>query len=261
MSWRSDVVIRAGNLLPEFVARSLRPHRATTNALRQLVNRFTSADPTPVVIRSGHAKDMTIVVLPKVEKFYWAGTHETSVQAAIASRLRDGSTFWDVGAHAGFFSLMAGRLVGSKGQVHAFEPVPENRERLVRSILLSRLNNVTIHSCALSDRAGQIVLYDAGLSVMWTSIEGASRQASIRVEANTLDSVAETVRPPDLIKIDVEGGELAVLRGAPRLLAKRRPTMVIEFLLEERRREAQLVLKGYLFRRLDDKNWLVEPAS
>ncbi len=94
--------------------------------IRPLVTRLLPDEPTAVTLRSGVGAGLRLVIDPQTEKFLWAGDHEVAVQHELAATLRPGMVFWDEGAHAGFFSI-AGRLVGERGWVHAFEPMPLSR--------------------------------------------------------------------------------------------------------------------------------------
>lgn len=89
---------------------------------------------------------------PQTERSLWAGDHEAAVQHELAATLRPGIAFWVVGAHAGFFSIIAGRLVGERGWVHAFEPMPATRVRLAASATASGLTNLTVHDSASRPR-------------------------------------------------------------------------------------------------------------
>ncbi|MBM4104737.1 MAG: FkbM family methyltransferase [Phycisphaerae bacterium] len=147
----------------------------------------------------------------------------------IARLVREGGrTMLDVGANAGLHAL-CGRSTFAR--VHAFEPNPTTAARLVRNISMSGAEeHVRVHRVALSDRSGT-----ASISVE-RGHSGASRlgadspQDSVAVPLDTLDAVAdrEGFVEVDLVKIDVEGHEAAVVRGGRRLLARDRPRIVVE---------------------------------
>src|SRR4030042_4964901 len=71
---------------------------------------------------------------------YWLGSYELKVQLALQRLLQPGDVFYDVGANAGFFTVLAGRLVGSRGRVFAFEPIPENAETAREQVALNGLS-------------------------------------------------------------------------------------------------------------------------
>jgi len=132
---------------------------------------------------------------------------------------------FDIGAHAGFYSLLAARRVGPGGHVYAFEPLPVNIANLRRHVALNNLSNVDVFPVAVSDRSGTGEMspgddsYSAHLA----------RGGGITVEAVALDdlSMAGLVAEPNLIKIDAEGAELAVLQGARGLLRRARPIVLL----------------------------------
>jgi len=162
------------------------------------------------------------------EKYYWLGTHEEEAQALLASAVRDGDVVYDVGAHAGFFTLLCARLAGTAGRVQAFEPEPANCERLAANVAANGLTNVVVTRAAISDAEGEESFARGA-----TSLEGrltyADDASAERVRTTTIDTmVAAGAPPPEMIKIDVEGAEARVLRGAWTTLRRHRPRLLIE---------------------------------
>jgi FkbM family methyltransferase len=151
--------------------------------------------------------------------------------------LRPGDVYVDVGANIGFMSLNAARVVGSRGKVLAIEPEPRARERLSRNIAMNGLGNIQVVAKALSDSPGTAVFSVA-------TEEGLSRLDNgrgdnpcmvllqrIEVMTTTLDCVIdESVngQPVRFVKMDVEGSELSVLRGATNLLRRGEAIFVFE---------------------------------
>lgn len=242
--------------MPAPVARAFRYDARLGRLARPLVNRVLPRNVVPVVVRSGPAAGITVLIDPQTEKFFWTGAHELPVQQALQRLLRPGATFWDVGAHAGFFALLAARLVGPDGRVDAFEPLPENRRRLERALELNGAANVHVHDCAVSDCAGATTLYGSSASVTWSLVPGGERDETLAVAAKTLDSLAESLPPPDVLKVDAEGSEPAVLRGGLGLLRERRPAILLE---ADEAGVAALVetIPAYSAERLDATHWLV----
>lgn len=83
------------------------------------------------------------------ERWMWAGAYERQLVAFLKSFLRPGMTVFDLGANIGYFSVIAAALVGSKGRVHSFEPMPHNFERLRRN--LQPFPWATLHNCAVGN--------------------------------------------------------------------------------------------------------------
>ena len=161
------------------------------------------------------------------------GVFEFAVTELLRAYLAPGDVFVDVGANIGYYSVIAGGIVGEAGRVYAFEPSPRIRARLVRNIALNQMANVVeVRPEAASIQAGTVRLVEPvgtgndGLAYVDTS-PGAR---GIEVAAIRLDGLSELAsRTPSLIKVDVEGGEPNVFQGASGLLARAdAPTIVFE---------------------------------
>jgi len=156
---------------------------------------------------------------------YWLGTYEADKQRLLQTLLREGDCFFDVGANVRFFTLLASALVGRSGRVVAFEPLPQNLAFLRRHLLLNRVRNAAVYDAAVSDAAG-VVAFAEGDS---RSAGRINRSGRLAVRAVTLDDLWRRgeVPAPRAVKIDVEGAEGAVLRGAAGLLSAARPVVVL----------------------------------
>jgi FkbM family methyltransferase len=132
-------------------------------------------------------------------------------------RIADGDTVVDVGANIGVFTLKAARQT-PKGRVVAVEPAPLNLELLRENVARNRLANAVILDCALSDHEGQGQLYSRGDYALYSLHLKADLSTPVRV--STLDKLFQEqgIRACQLLKIDVEGEELAVLRGGAQAL-------------------------------------------
>lgn len=137
----------------------------------------------------------------------------------------EGALALDVGANIGWYSLVLDRLAGASLQIHAFEPDPENRTLLLENIDRNRANNVTVSNLALGDSEGSAMLnqyrtINRGKHSL-LPLEGAV--GHIRVDVGTLDAYLDRAGLGNteiwLLKLDVEGLEPAVLRGASTSLA------------------------------------------
>jgi FkbM family methyltransferase len=159
------------------------------------------------------------------EKYYWLGTHEPRVQALLQREMRAGDVAWDIGAHIGFFTVLMARRAGPDGRVYAFEPVDRNAVRLEENVEANALHNVVICPAAVGDTNGFVSFSDGA-----TSLEGRiDETGGMRVECVTIDSAVEAgCLPPTLMKVDVEGAEAAVIRGAAATIATYGPRMLIE---------------------------------
>jgi FkbM family methyltransferase len=181
-------------------------------------------------------------------KVYFFGHYHERYEAALVARLlAPGEVFWDVGANVGYFSLVAAAALGDTGQVLAFEPGAAALERLTENVGLNPDKNIRIFNLAVADRDGEATLYradgiaDSSASLFAAAAGGAFGETCVTV---ALDSFLkrENLRPPDFLKLDVEGAELAALEGAAGILADSRPLLLVE--MEEKNLMAAGASKG-----------------
>jgi FkbM family methyltransferase len=163
----------------------------------------------------------------------------------------------DIGANAGFYTLAFSVLARPSGHVWAIEPFAENIRNLSLHITLNQALNVTIIQTAISSRNG-IAHFQAHASNSMGKLS--VEPTPLIVPTMSIDElVSSGIPPPDLIKIDIEGGELAALQGAKHLLAQRRTTWLIA-LDEPRTNEecrALLSTAGYRISDLGSKDEII----
>jgi FkbM family methyltransferase len=167
-----------------------------------------------------------------LQRLYALGETDLPYRRALVRHIPEGGTFIDVGANVGLYALSIARHVGPEGNCYAFEPFPGNHEALLRNIELNGLSNVHVQRVALSSESGWVTLYGPPGPRADTSGAVGSKATRdyvevARVPCRPLDSIDVGSRV-DAIKVDVEGNELEVLRGAQRLLVRHRPTLLIE---------------------------------
>lgn len=169
-------------------------------------------------------------------------TVEGRVETAILGELAPGRVFYDIGANIGWYSLLAARVVGPEGRVVAFEPSLENASLAARNAAVNRFANVTVVCAALTDEDGWMTFLDKGTLQGRLDKDDSASQAEFRarrdqrirgripVPVARLDTwLAQTgEQPPDVVKLDVEGAELGVLRGMRATIEASSPTLVIE---------------------------------
>jgi FkbM family methyltransferase len=140
--------------------------------------------------------------------------------------------FVDVGAHVGYFTILAGKLVGPTGAVFAFEPHPRNFELLLANVRRNELENVKCYPWAVSDRCRHAEVYEAvgnsGDHRLYRSPD--EERASMKVQTVALDELDDLRPPVDFVKIDTQGTEEAAIRGMELLLAASpRAPVALEF--------------------------------
>lgn len=161
------------------------------------------------------------------------GGFEAAEVRYVTQRARPGTTALDVGANVGVFTVPLARAVGPSGCVLAFEPVPANAARLRENLTLNNVTNVEIHEVAVGDRVGTAVL-NIGSDPAYHSFrsvpEHVRTDEEIVVPEETLDLAWDRAGSPpvSVVKIDVEGAELEVLRGGQRMLRACQPSVVLE---------------------------------
>ncbi|MBI1725713.1 MAG: FkbM family methyltransferase [Candidatus Rokubacteria bacterium] len=196
----------------------------------------------------------------------WLGTLERDKMFRFMARLRPGMTVWDIGANVGLYTLPSARVVAPAGCVVAFEPMPRNLHFLRRHLALNGLAGVAVCEAAVSDRAGTLRMKEGDSPSEFHADPGGDWE----VTAITLDEwLSENeALPPDVVKIDVEGSDDAVLRGGARSFAKYRPPIYLALHGERQRRAcAQLLVAwGYEVTSLEagrgpevSSEWLAEP--
>lgn len=137
--------------------------------------------------------------------------------------LRPGDVAFDIGANVGAYTVLFAQWVGAAGKVHAFEPAPDAFRGLQRHIELNHLDEIVVaRRVAVSDQIGEAGFVGTGSEGTNHLLSQSESEARvIRVSTTTVDAVcAESGVCPRLLKIDVEGAELAVLRGARHTIAR-----------------------------------------
>jgi FkbM family methyltransferase len=181
--------------------------------------------------------------------YLYGAAHEEAEVAALARCVEPGTVAIDVGAHAGIVTTALAAAVGPDGRVWSIEAGPQTAARLRRTVELSALGNVEVIEAAASDAPGELLM-DAGAdpSLAGRATAGA---AAVSVPAITLDSAwVERGRPAvSALKIDVEGAEPAVIRGAAALLDACRPAILAEANGDEERDAITALLTPFGYER------------
>ena len=212
-----------------FLARTPRGKYA---AISRLIHRVAPEFPVPFRLPFGSwwlARDGVL------DDVLLEGVFENDELEFVDRFLEPGMTVLDIGAHHGLYSLLASKRVGGTGRVISFEPSPRERRLLEQHLKLNSCKNVHVESVAVSDSAGTSSLYlvdgtEDGCNSMRMPAT-AQRTRRVEIETISLDEFADEMglAEVDFVKLDVEGAELSMLRGAHRFLARQqRPVMLIE---------------------------------
>lgn len=184
-------------------------------------------------IRVSYAFDLTSEVQQHMHTCLDEGRfYEGATSRLFASVLKPGDTFIDIGAHVGYFSMLAAAIVGPQGEVIAFEPSPDNYRQLVEHVALNGFTNVLPFHLALGDREHVAALHlnsdnDGGHALWDVGVHQDNHKSRANPVAHPafvtrLDRVlaGRPMRSVKAIKIDVEGSEVLALRGAAETIAR-----------------------------------------
>jgi len=167
---------------------------------------------------------------------YWRGNHSTEVASFLKRHLQPDMTFVDVGANLGELTLVAAKRL-AKGRVLAFEPVPQIFAQLSRNVALNNLSHVDLFNIGLFDKTDSLPIYQEQDINFGTMNEGVpslfstgTDQQEVTVPLRRFDDVAREygLEQLDVMKLDVEGAEMMVLRGAEPFLRRLRPLIITE---------------------------------
>lgn len=221
----------------------LMPIKALTPQLKKIYFRFlNSGGKRSLVIKEIEGVNFELDLTEVIDSaMYYESTREPDTSQALRKLCKPGSTVFDIGANVGSHALPMARDVGPQGRVYAFEPVPWAVNKLKRNLELNRFGNLVLESIALSDvneidvqmefrasfkiGAGLGVSQDGRINSGWWN-----ECDQIKIQMQTLDSYVSShqITGVDLIKLDVDGFEGKVIRGALETLKRFHPIIIME---------------------------------
>jgi len=148
------------------------------------------------------------------------GRYEDALTSTFELHLREGSVFVDVGANEGYFSIVASKLVGSRGRVIAVEPQSRLRSVLEKNVSLNRASNIQLHQVAISNVNGTVEMFLAPDTITGATSLSKTRKYPVPRETVTTLTLRQLldnngVRTADLMKMDIEGHEYEAILGSP----------------------------------------------
>jgi FkbM family methyltransferase len=226
----------SARILPASLKRRLYRSPALARILRGTLNRSAPPGTSEVSVAAGELQGARLVLNLQEEKDYWLGTYETELQAAVRDFVRPGMIAYDVGANIGYISLMLARQVGLAGCVFAFEALPSNLERLRLNLSLnSGFGRVEAVQAAVVEKSHPVQFLVGPSGGMGKAQGSAGRREysyseSVQVDGVSLDDFAFTKGNPvpQVVKMDIEGGEVLALPGMQRVLEEGRPLVFLE---------------------------------
>jgi FkbM family methyltransferase len=162
---------------------------------------------------------------------YYTRTFEPQCLNLLRKTLQKGDVVVDVGANIGIFSVECAAYVGTQGRVVAIEPAPPNQTQLRHNLALNHLEHVTVIDGAAGEGEGSVrLMRPSGSNCGMFTVGDVSGEESYSVRLRTLDSILAELHIDcvDAIKLDIEGAELAALRGGTQTIVKSRPLVLIE---------------------------------
>lgn len=223
-------------VLPSSLKQALYRIKPLARLIRTSLNRAAPQGLTVVTLASGGAQGMRMRLDLQAEKDYWLGTYEPELQKALETFTPQGGVVYDLGANIGYVTLLAARFTGPQGKVHAFEALPENQIRLIDNISLNNLQGqVTVFCGAVVGRGGDIRFLVGPSGGTGKTAGSAGRKdlpyvREIQVPGISLDEyvLEQGHSSPDLVKMDIEGGEVLALPGMQRVLSEVQPVILME---------------------------------
>lgn len=175
---------------------------------------------------------------------YWLGSYEAEKQKLMCFLLKEGNVFYDIGAHAGFYTLLASKLVGPMGRVFAFEPSGRNFELLKKHVEINGIENAWIFNVAVAGKTGTVRFDET--SPFSAQFKTTTDKAFPRVRSVSIDDLVygQKINPPDFLKIDTEGSEAEILKGGLKVLKNYSPSIFLSTHSESLLKECLELLKN-----------------
>jgi FkbM family methyltransferase len=157
-------------------------------------------------------------------------TWNESVFNTCKSFLKDGDVFYDIGANVGYFTLEMAKVFNDKIKIISIEPQSSLTQAISLSIKLNEFKNIEVFDLMIGKNQGEKKLYLTSHTIHASSVPRESKYSSLNKKITTLDLLVETnsIPPPNVIKIDIEGGELDALSGAIKTISKFQPYIIFE---------------------------------
>jgi len=155
---------------------------------------------------------------------HWLGIYESEKARAFQASLRPGDTVWDIGANVSYYSLVASAAVGPRGRMFAFEPLPDNLDYLGFHVKTNKAGNVTVVPKVLGRTAGR-AHFACGRSRSQGRVAEAG-EFEVELIGGDEEIAAGRLHAPDVIKMDIEGGELDAIPGMRGALERARAVFI-----------------------------------
>ena len=176
------------------------------------------------------------ILVPFKYSWFYASTYELEKTVFIQNHCKKGDTVIDIGAHLGIFSFFLAKQVGPTGKVYSFEPSEKTFDALSQTIKFNDFGSfVKPSKTAIFDSSGELTFYVYGNSTISNANSISSHNTSVKIRKTTVNKISldelmisEKIENLTLIKIDAEGAELHILKGAKNMLTKFHPFITLE---------------------------------
>ena len=251
-----NVSILAARAIPSSLKEWVHRNRWIDRASRKAFAFLMKANGDTVIIESGPMKGLRLRASEHVSHAHISGSYEIETLEAIDRLVEPGFICYDLGASIGYLSLLMARKAK---HVYAFEPAPHAAAEMARQAAVNGFQNITVEPNAVSDQRRKVTFCLTDVAYGSSIVETETKWPTIEVTAITLDEFVQTHPLPDFIKIDVEGEEGRVLRGAGSILAQRHVRICCELHSQHAAEEVQAVLSqyGYKMKTFDGEPFVV----
>lgn len=244
-------------LIPPVIRNKIQYIPVIKNIQRFLLKRFFPKDVFCHQVDWGPAKGLKILIRLPEDKEMWKGTYELGFCTRLSKAIKKGDVAFDIGAYRGYTAGVLA-LAGAR-KVFAFEPMPENQEVIEKVIKLNTSLPISLIKKAVCDSTGTQLFgisIDKSMNYLVSSHEPKNKN-TIEVETTTIDLFAQkTSFWPNLLKIDVEGAEISVLKGAVQAIQKSIRTVFLEIHNPEAEKQSLAFLKSSGFICIwNEKEW------
>jgi FkbM family methyltransferase len=230
-----NIAALAAKILPNSIKQAIYKNKPLAAFIRGELNRAAPTGLTEVKIAAGDLAGYIILLDMQIDKDYWLGTYEPELQAALRELIQPSAVIYDVGANIGYVSLLLAKATGEMGRVYAFEALPENADRWRKNMALNGMEaRCSLFAGAVTQAAGPVHFLVHASGGMGKAAGSAGRQdqyqSGITVPGISLDEFVygQGNPPPQVVKMDIEGGEVLALPGMRRVLTEAHPLMLME---------------------------------
>jgi FkbM family methyltransferase len=222
-------------VLPAPVKRQFYRIKPLARMIRGALNIAAPEGLNEAKVAAGGLAGVPLMLDLQTEKDYWLGTYEPELQESIRRLIQPGMVIYDVGANIGYVSLLFAKAVGASGRVFAFEALPANLERIRANLALNEWAAVTPVGMAVIDAEREVEFLTHASGAMGKAVGSAGRKEEsygvrLPVTGMSLDNYIYTHSGPlpQVVKVDIEGGEVMALPGMRRLLREGKPLVFLE---------------------------------